>query len=421
MRLQLLAAAWLPQLLGAGAVSLWEPTGQYHVGYTQHVFNHSTPVDPTPNPGILLISIFYPTLQVPNTTVPYIDAATAQAYEQALGFPNGTINTVTTQLQYQAPTLLGTDPAFGNGSSPYPTLIFTPGAGGQVAIYKAYLSELASHGFTIIAIDHPGESLYTALPPGQPGAPGIAGSPSIMAGTASAEAYSQIYNYRVADVRAVMAAPILPALIAAHGAPINTTHLGVWGHSIGGAGAAGVIIAALEESDDDDCAQYPPPKRYRAGANLDGAYTNLLKAVHPNDTAAGAPDLRTPFLELASARFNGREDGGGGPGDDTTWALFNRNQSAWLRDVYVDGTAHLDYTDLPLLVDELGFRGAVGGANSSLPLGTIAGKRSTEVVTGLLLRFFGEMVGGGVPAGLSGSADEFIGETPEAIVLAERN
>ncbi|KAL1633754.1 hypothetical protein SLS58_010943 [Diplodia intermedia] len=429
MRLQLLAAALLPQLLiGAGAVSLWEPTGQYHVGYTHHVFNHSTPVDPTPNPGILLVSIFYPTLQAPNTTVPYLDAATAQVYEQAFGFPNGTISTVTTQLQHQAPALPGTDdPASGgnNGSSPsYPTLIFTPGAGGLVAIYKAYLGELASHGFTVVAVDHPGEALYTAVPPGHPGAPGVAGPPGIMSGAADAGTYSQIYDYRVADVRAVMGAPILPALVAARGAPLNTTHLGVWGHSIGGAGAAGVIIAALEEeSDDYDDYAHPPPKRYRAGANLDGAYTNLLRAVRPNETAAGtaAPDLRTPFLELASARFHGREDGGGGPGADTTWALFNRNQSAWLRDVYVDGTAHLDYTDLPLLVDGLGFRGAVGGgANSSLPLGSIAGKRSTEVVTGLLLRFFGEMVGGGVPAGLRGSADEFIGETPEAIVLAER-
>ncbi|KAH7025410.1 hypothetical protein B0J12DRAFT_746180 [Macrophomina phaseolina] len=417
MRSQLLAAALLPHLLGAGAVSLWEPTGPYHVGYTQHLFNHSTPVDPTPNPGILLLSIYYPTLQAPNTAVAYIDATTAQVYEQALGFRNGSLSTVTTQLQHQAPTLVGTHPAFGNGSSPYPTLIFTPGAGGQVAIYKAYLSELASHGFTVVAVDHPGEALYTPLPPGR-GAPGVAGPSAIMSGTAAPETFRQIYAYRVADIQAVMAAPVLPALVAEHSAPFNTTHFGVWGHSIGGAGAAGAIIAALESNDS------AAPPRFRAGANLDGAFQHLLRT-NANDTAsvpdpsAPSPDLRTPFLELASGRFKGREDGGGGPGADTTWALFNRNQSAWLRDVYVSGTAHLDYSDLPLLVDALGQREGVGAGPSQL--GGIAGKRVTEVVTGLLVRFFAEMIGGGGgPGGLPGSADEFIAETPEAVVLAAR-
>ncbi|OJD32389.1 paf acetylhydrolase family protein [Diplodia corticola] len=432
MRSQLVAAALVPQLLGAGAgaVSLWEPTGPYHVGYTQHVFNHSTPVDPTPNPGILLVTIYYPTLQAPNTTAPYVDATTAQIYEPAFGVPNGSLSTVTTQLQYQAPTLLGTHPAFANGSSPYPTLIFTPGAGGFVGIYKAYLSELASHGFTVVGIDHPGEALYTALPPDDGDddddtAPaGVAGSPAIMSGAAPAETYRQIYRYRVSDVQAVLAAPILPALVAKTGAPFNTTHLAVWGHSIGGAGAAGVIIAAQEQQQqaaDNQTASNNKDNRIRAAANLDGTFQHLL-ALSPNgsvshpDPSAPNPDLRTPFLELASARFGGREDGG----SDATWALFNSNQtSAWLRDVYVNGTAHLDYCDLPLLVDGLGLRGSAAVAAQ---VGSIAGRKVTEVVTGLLVRFFNEMVGGGVPmGGVPGSADEFIDATPEAIVLAERN
>ncbi|GME64536.1 putative paf acetylhydrolase family protein [Neofusicoccum parvum] len=64
MRSLLFTLALLPRLLNA--IPLWEPTGPYHVGYTQHILNHTTPIDPTPSPGILLLTIYYPTLQAPN-------------------------------------------------------------------------------------------------------------------------------------------------------------------------------------------------------------------------------------------------------------------------------------------------------------------------------------------------------------------
>lgn len=395
MRSLFLAAALLPQLLNA--ISLWDPKGPYHVGYTQHVFNHSTPFDPTPNPGILLLTIYYPTLQAPNATVPYLDATTARTFEQTFGISNGSLSKLTTNLQFQAPTLLGTHPAFGNGSSPYPTLIFTPGAGAPVAIYTAYLSELASHGFSVVGIDHPGEAPYTALPYGAPGVPGPATLLNM-----TAVALRQLVLNRVPDIEAAMSPAGLPALVAASGAPVNTTHYGVFGHSAGGSAAAGVMLPSAGGGS----------SRFRAGVNVDGTFQHLTKA-GANDTVIvpdpGAPsaDLCAPFLELASeARLLGVEDA------DVTWAMFNANQSGWLRDVQVNGTTHLDYTDLPLCVDLLGERGGAAATQ----LGSIEGRRLTDVVTGLLLRFFGEMVGGG--KGL-GSVDSFIKRTPEAFVMAE--
>lgn len=396
MRSLFLAAALLPQLLNA--ISLWDPKGPYHVGYTQHVFNHSTPVDPTPNPGILLLTIYYPTLQALNTTVPYLDATLARVFEQTFGVSNGTLSKLTTTLQPEAPTLLGTHPAFGNGTSPYPTLIFTPGAGAPAAIYTAYLSELASHGFSVVAIDHPGEAPYTALPDGAPGVPGL---PPLLANV-TATALHQLVLNRVPDIEATMGPAGLPALVAARGAPFNTTHFGVFGHSAGGSAAAGVMLPSSSSD----------APRFRAGVNVDGTFQHLTK-VNANKTAivpdpdAPSPDLCAPFLEIGSeARFLGVEDA------DATWGWFNANQSGWLRDVQVNGTTHLDYSDLPLCVDLLGERGGAAGTQ----VGSIAGRRLTEVVTGLLVRFFGEMVGGGRGVG---SVDSFIKRTPEVFVMAE--
>ncbi|EOD51645.1 putative paf acetylhydrolase family protein [Neofusicoccum parvum UCRNP2] len=386
------------------AISLWNTTGIYQVGYTQHVLNHTTtPDDPTPNPGILLLTIYYPTMQPPAGPVPYLDAKTARAYEQTLGVPNGTLSLLTTNLQFQAPTLLGTHPAFGNGTSPYPTLLFTPGAGGTISGYQAYLSEFASHGYTVVGIDHPGEAPYTALPYGAPGVDGIRDI-----GSLTSVDFHHMYEYRLADLAAVLnpSGGLLPALIAQYGAPFNTTHYAVLGHSMGGAASAGAMISA--------------PGLYRAGSNLDGTFQHLVKpdptnatAVQVPDPDAPNPDLRTPFVELASeARFHGVEDA------DASWERFNANQTGWLRDVQVNGTAHLDYMDTPLGFDLLGAReGGVVPPAALGALGTIAGKRVTEVVTGLLLSFFGEFVGGG--AGVE-SVDAFIARTPEAFVMAEK-
>ncbi|KAF4537797.1 PAF acetylhydrolase family protein [Lasiodiplodia theobromae] len=387
------------------AISLWDPTGPYHVGYTQHVFNHTTAIDPTPNPGILLLTIYYPTTQAPSSPAPYLDAKAALIYSQIAGISNTSLLRLTTPLQFQAPTLLGTHPSFGNGTSPYPTIIFTPGAGSPVAGYTAYLSELASHGYAVVGIDHPGEMPYLPLPYGAAPVDGIQNILSL-----TQEQFRQMYRYRVADIAAVLNPDdggLLPQLIAQYGAPFNTSHYALFGHSMGGAASAGAMIAS------------PGGTLWRAGGNLDGAYQHLLKenaTTLEADPNAANPDLRAPFLELASeARFRGLEDAGGAP-NDTTWVTFNSNQTGWLRDVQVNGTAHLDYTDFPLWFDLLGERETAGGLAALGGLGGIAGARVTEVVMGLVRGFLGEWVGGG--DGVEG-VDGFIERTEEAFVLAE--
>ncbi|KAL0575081.1 hypothetical protein V5O48_006884 [Marasmius crinis-equi] len=92
---------------------------------------------------MILSTIYYLPLQVPNDTVLYIDPISDSIYSGALGFPSSSLSALITNFQFQGPTLLGASLEFGNGSSPYPTIIFLPGAGPPTLTYITFQSELA--------------------------------------------------------------------------------------------------------------------------------------------------------------------------------------------------------------------------------------------------------------------------------------
>lgn len=376
----------------ARAISIWDPTGPYHVGYTQHIFNHTTPNDPTSPGTFMLLTIYYPTLQVPHTTVPYLDAISAGIFESTIGLTPNSLSQLTTRLQFQAPTLLGHSPAFANGTSPHPTLFFTPGAGLPASAYTAYLSELASHGHAVVAIDHPGEAPYLPLPYGSGGG-GVYGYPDFSAYPPTAAEALAVYAFRVADVLAAASEPFFPGLVRLYGAPFNVTHFGVFGHSVGGAAAAGVM-AAEEEGELFGV----------GGANLDGSFLQLLDPA--GEPSVAAPDLASvgPFLEVGSeVHFEGNAS------SDPTWAHFNDAQTGWLRDVQVDGgTRHLDFSDIPLWIDLLDQRGVL----NRTWVGPIDGVRVTTLTTALLREFFANAEGKGL-----GEVDFWVEEAPELRLL----
>lgn len=380
----------------ARAISIWDPTGPYHVGYTQHIFNHTTPNDPTSPGTFMLLTIYYPTLQTPNTTVPYLDAISANIFESTIGLPPHSLSQLTTRLQFQAPTLLNHSPAFANGTSPHPTLFFTPGAGLPASAYTAYLSELASHGHAVVAIDHPGEAPYLPLPYGASGG-GVYGYPDFSAYPPTPAEAQAVYAFRVADVLAAASEPFFPSLVRLYGAPFNVTHFGVFGHSVGGTAAAGVMAA-------DEVGE----KLFGGvgGANLDGSFLQLLDpAGEQDDPGVAAPDLGSvaPFLEVGSeAHF------GGNASSDATWAHFNGAQTGWLRDVQVDGTRHLDFSDIPLWIDLLDQRGVL----NRTWVGPIDGTRVMTLTTALLRELFANAEGKGL-----GGVDFWVEETPELRLL----
>lgn len=394
--------SYLPLLTFAsavGAVSLWDPTGPYYVGYMQEIFDHTTSNDPTSPGTFVLVTAYYPSLQITNTTIPYLDRISAGILESTVGLATGSLSKLTTRMQWQAPTLLDTKPEYDVGISPYPTLVFTPGAGLTASSYTAYLSELASYGYAIIAIDHPGEASYLPLPYTSNDTNGIYGYPDFSNFPPTLEETFQVLNYRVTDIQAIMNS-FFPSFVQKRNLPFNTTHFGIFGHSIGGAAAVSVM-SSLNNAN---------AAKYKVGANLDGGYYQFFGEDGRPATDVSAPNLQRTFLELAAENhFQGNLSVEGG---DFTWNIFEKAQTGWLRDVQVNGTRHLDFSDIALWIDLLDQRAVL----NRTWIGTADGVRVTNLANTMLRQLFGSIHDGG---GLV-EVDEWIDEVPEFFVLTER-
>ncbi|KAF9700589.1 hypothetical protein EKO04_001865 [Ascochyta lentis] len=336
-------------VLAVAAVPFPPPTGPYHVGYTQHAFNNTTPNDPVAPANassILLATIYYPTLTVPIpgiNTAPYLDATTAKLWGDILQYPNNSLQSLTTWNIHQAPPLART----GEDAWQRPTVIFSPGGGENAIMYNTLTSELASQGYTVLALDHPGEAPYLQLPNAAEGIYGID-----ITATWNYTLQTAVYNMRVSDTLAIIR-KLFPSYVESIGAPFNTTHYFAIGHSLGGAAAAGAL--AVEPS-------------ILGGMNLDGLFIDL-------------PDVKKPFLMLAGAQHT--------PAIDPSWAPFSANQSGWYQWLNITGTSHQDYSDLGDWVDLQGLR----NETITPSLGTIWAPRMDFIVNTLVQSFFSFVLG----------------------------
>lgn len=229
----------LASLLTTLSLPLPGPTGKYAVGYTQHVFNHTTLnslIAPNGTTGNFLVTFFYPSSQTPNATI-YLDPTLASILESYYSFSPDSLATITAPMQFQSLTLNGTA-----SESIYPTLIFLPGLGLPVRIYTTLLIDLASQGYVVAGIDHPYEAPWLQYPYGGPGMPGLPLSETNPTVTLSQSVIERLLEIRVSDAKAVLDS--YPTLVAEFGAPFNVSSYGFLGHGIGGVAA----IQAMEKA-----------------------------------------------------------------------------------------------------------------------------------------------------------------------------
>ncbi|KAF3038176.1 hypothetical protein E8E12_008234 [Didymella heteroderae] len=326
------------------------PTGPFHVGYTQYVFDISTQDDPFASANLsltLLATIYCPTLTRPvpgENTAPYLDPTTAQIWVTNWQIPNGSLGSLTTWNVHQAPPF----EAASNDASQKPTVIFSPGAGENAIMYNTLSSKLASQGYTVVALDHAGEVPYLQLPNGAPGIYGI----DIKAewNVTFAEA---VYHIRVADIIATVK-DLFPVYVESTGAPFDTTHYFAVGHSLGGAAAAGAM--SLEPS-------------ILGGINFDGTFF-------------GIPDVKKPFLLLGQEAHTPDVP-------EPTWPWFAGNQTGWFQWLNVAGSNHQNFADLDDWLDLLDLR----NETAPLSVGTIWAPRKDCVISMLVETFFNFVMG----------------------------
>jgi len=226
-----------------------------------------------------------------------------------------------------------------------PVVVFSPGLGVTRPFYSGLAAEVASHGYLVAVVDHPGDGSLVEFPDGPP----VPGTPP-----AGEEDLLTMLAPRVADVRTVL--DLLLRLDAEPGGRLHQAldlgRVALAGHSFGGATAAEAMRLDA---------------RFKVGVNLDGTMSGDVVGT----------GLDRPFLLVSSGRPQE-------PGEDDTWVTF-RAKSASAQSLLMAGTGPMSFSDWPLLGS---FRPADEAPGSlGVDLGTIDRARSFELQSAYVLAF----------------------------------
>jgi dienelactone hydrolase len=254
----------------------------------------------------------------------------------------------------------------------YPLLLFSHGWTGFRQQNTYQIQELVSHGYIVSAVQHTYGAVVTVFPDGTV----IDYNPQALPDGAPTDVYDSAAN-RLADQWAGDLGFVLDTLTQMntndpqHGLQnrIDLEKVGVFGHSTGG----GATI--------EFCARDP---RCKAGLGEDAFLTPVSKSV----LAAG---LRQPFLFLFSEQWSKKTK---------NVSLFNQlhSHSDQAVSATILGTAHYDFTDLPLLTPiaaQLGLKGPING------------KRVMRIVDDYSLSFFNKALLGKPTTLLDGPSKQF--------------
>ncbi|MCW6004803.1 hypothetical protein K1W54_09415 [Micromonospora sp. CPCC 205371] len=317
------------------ALRLRPPSGRFDVGMKAlHLVDHARldPFATTPQPREMMAQAWYPARSVHGAPrARYLTPAAAAVFEADGGFPAGLIAHMRLDAYRDAPPR--------QWPRGFPVVVFSPGLGLTGSSATTVVTDLASHGYVVITLDHPYDTLVVEFPDGRlvhSSIPADAG-PALKA---------QYIATRAADARFVVS-----QLADRLGSVVDLGRVAMFGHSIGGATTAQVL------GDDH---------RFLAGIDLDGSIYE----------PAASNQLHRPFM-LVGGDYHHR-------GNDHSWAQFWAGLTGWRRDLGITGMGHLDFTDYRPLLDQ------VGGTAGFPPemFGALDGARALDVTRAYVRAFF---------------------------------
>ncbi|WP_017590050.1 alpha/beta hydrolase family protein [Nocardiopsis ganjiahuensis] len=284
--------------------SLPDPTGPSPVGTTTFHLADTEREDPwVGGDRELMVTLWYPTASDDGERAPYLTEAEAEATLTELGIED---------LPAEALTGVGThsSPEAPPSGSGLPLVLFSPGAGLSRTWAGALAEELASHGFAVAGIDHRHEAAPVEFPDGLVD----------RCEGCQAEDWELGGITRAADVTF-----LLDELEAGRAweasSSLDTTGVGMIGHSWGGAAVAQTL---LDE------------ERVSAGLNLDGPYYG----------AQLEGGIDKPLALLAN------DQGRPWEGWDERWAGL----TGWRQWIRVTDSGHSNALDRGVLMDQFGLR-----------------------------------------------------------------
>ncbi|MEJ3748433.1 hypothetical protein WEI85_34755 [Actinomycetes bacterium KLBMP 9797] len=355
------------------AITLARPTGPFRTGTTLiHLRDHGRvdPLDPRGRPREVMAQLWYPAWPAPDRPLaPYAPpgetAALHAAYPDPV--PEGAF-AATTHSRLRAPARPGV----------HKVVFFHHGICASRTDTTAINEQLASLGFIVVALASTHESLAVEFPGGRVETttdraycdtgrdPFSPGNQAIL---------RRLLDVRVADTRFVLdqldrvnrgvnpdaSGVPLPRGLARS---MDTSRVGMFGHSFGGGTAAAVLHA---------------DPRFVAGVNLDGLVVGPV-------VRAG---LDRPFLVLGSSYH--------GPDQDPSWADFLPRLTGWHKWLRVRDAGHYRFIDFGGSVRRWGLEEAIKPRDPETwrtVFGDIDDRTSQEIVIGLTSGFFAHFLHG---------------------------
>jgi predicted dienelactone hydrolase len=318
-----------------------KPTGSQLVGTTSLYLKDTSRPDPWV-PGVkareLMVSLWYPAKAPGRHRAQYMTPK-----ESELLLKDGNITSVPADTLSKVRTNAFTDARPAGGAHSLPLIVLSPGHSKPRSELTALAEELASRGYVVAAIDHTYENVAQTFPDGRVTTCvtcEMKKGPTV---------WEKLEKGRAADVSFV-----LDELTGAHprwkhARLIDASRIAMSGQSVGGASTLAAMAA---------------DPRLRAGIDVDGTV----------ETALPEAGLSRPFLLLGKpATYTP-----GQPGTGANWEGVWEGLRGWKRWLLVTGAAHTSFTDLGVLVDQLGIE---DGAD-------ISGARAMTITRTYVAAFF---------------------------------
>ncbi|MEU5401544.1 alpha/beta hydrolase [Streptomyces sp. NPDC005963] len=333
------------------------PTGKYAVGSTTlHLVDQSRtdPWVPSADGRELMVTLHYPAARAGDGR----HARYATAEEARLlveGSQLGGLVQPEKLSGMRTHSRVGARPAPGQ----FPLVVLSPGFTVSRYTQTALAEDLASRGYVAASVDHAYESYGIAVP-GNRMLTCVACT-ALEGGTPG----SVVTSTRAADVSYLLDALTGPEPVWRNADMIDSDHIGMAGHSIGGASAASAMIA---------------DSRVDAGINMDGGFWEPL----PPEGLRGRP-----FMMIGT-----EESSVPGSEEERNWSETYRALDGWKRWLTVAGSDHMSFSDSPLIAEHFG-----------LPQTPLPAKRAVKLTRTYVAAFFDQHLRGRPQPLLKGPTD----------------
>ncbi len=347
-----LVASALPILLPVPRLN--KPDGPYPVGTRTFELVDTSRSDPyapqADQPRRLLLQLWYPAQQAPgSSTAPWMEAAdiVAPAVARWINLPSFFLDHLALS---RSPALQDADLAPGES---FPLVLFSHGYGGFRAQNTNQAINLASHGYIVAAVEHTYGAVVSVFPDGSVAYHNPETLPSGLSEQESLLATRRLGEQWAGDLAYALDALSIPGQSSTAGMfenQLDMERIGVMGHSTGGG-------AAIE---------------FCAGDARCNAVLTMDPYMKPVSQAVLERGLAVPALHLFSESW-------ASAGNQEAFSTFaqHADDDSWTGSIA--GTAHYDFTDLPLLTPLAATIGLKG---------PIAGPRVVKIIDAYTLAFF---------------------------------